>query len=346
MRRSKILACICVLAVQIAAFAAASPPPPPPELKITEVPETLKASLKLSPFYKKYVDANGFPVLGSEKVQDAAMLEAARIVNKMLEGRDDIRAAIVKNKIRLAVMSVTEQTTDIPEHSDLTPKDYWNKRARGLGATRQRPAVSCDEANLLHLPGDRYPNENILVHEFGHVIHEIGLMSIDSAFDKELRALFESDKKKGLWLRTYAMENHKEFWAEGVQSYFDTNDNNNYQHNDVDTRAKLEKYDPEFFALLDKVFKQNAWRYERPGKARAPRKEFPPSALTVINESGEEVALYRIDNGKETAHTTLARGQKYETTTFQTQKFRAKINGRDGALDFTVEGEKAEWVVK
>jgi hypothetical protein len=344
MTRSIFCALLAVTALN--GFCANSVPAPPSELKVTTVPDELRAKLNLSPFYKKYVDCKGFPVLGSEKAQDAAMLEAARIVCKMLDGRDDIREAIIKNKIRLAVMAVTEQTTDIPEHSDLTPKDYWNKRARGLGATRQRPAVSCDEANLLHQPGDRYTNENILVHEFGHVIHEIGLNSIDPSFDKELRSLFEADKKRGLWLRTYAMENHKEFWAEGVQSYFDTNDNNNYQHNDVDTRAKLEKYDPEFFALLDKVFKQNAWHYERPGKAHPARKEHPPCVLAVSNETGAEVALYRVDGEKETAHATVEPGRKYETTTFQTQKFRAKIKGRDEAVDCVASEATQEWVIK
>lgn len=321
-------------------------PTAPADLKICPVPDELKEKLQLSPFYKKYVDANGFPVLGSEKVKDAAMLEAARIVNKMLDGRDDIRAAIVKNKVRLAVMAVTEQTTDIPEHSDLTPKDYWNKRARGLGATRARPAVSCDEANLLHLSGDRYPNENILVHEFGHVIHEMGLNSIDKDFDAGLRAIFENAKKHSLWKRTYAMENHREFWAEGVQSYFDTNDNNNTQHNGVDTREKLEKYDPEFFALLDKVFKQNKWHYERPGKQRPPRKEVQDSKLTVINETGADAALYRVEGDSEKAHVVVHNGQKYEYTGFQGQKWRAKIEGRPESLEFTVEGEKADWNLK
>lgn len=336
-----------VVLISLAAHCADAVPAPPAELKVCPVPDELKEKLKLSPFYKKYVDASGFPVLGSEVVKDSAMLEAARIVNKMLEDRDDIRTAIVKNKIRLAVMAVTEQTTDIPEHSDLTPKDYWNKRARGLGATRQRPAVSCCEANLLHLPGDRYPNENVLVHEFGHVIHEIGLNSIDKEFDASLRALFESAKKKSLWKRTYAMENHKEFWAEGVQSYFDTNDNNNTQHNSVDTREKLEKYDPDFFALLDNVFKQNKWRYERPGKQHAPRKEVQDSKLTVTNETGADAALYRVESGgAEKAHVVVHAGQKYEYVGFQGQKFRAKIEGRPKPVEFTVEGEKSDWNLK
>ena len=40
---------------------------------------------------------------------------------------------IASRKIRMAIMAETELTTDIPEHSDLTPKDFWDARARGLG---------------------------------------------------------------------------------------------------------------------------------------------------------------------------------------------------------------------
>lgn len=42
-------------------------------------------------FYKKYVDANGIPIIGSEKVKDAALLMARDIVIYMLAGRPDLR---------------------------------------------------------------------------------------------------------------------------------------------------------------------------------------------------------------------------------------------------------------
>ena len=93
----------------------------------------------------------------------------------------------IKNRVRMAVMAPTELTTDIPEHSDLKPKEYWDRRARGLGPTRRRPAVSSAEENLLNLRGDRYRKENILVHEFAHAIHEMALNTVDPKFDARLR---------------------------------------------------------------------------------------------------------------------------------------------------------------
>lgn len=244
--------------MHLAAVAAEDPPVPvgPPPAELVE-------RLELSPFYKKHASASGLPVVSSEKVSDEGLREAVAIVEAMLAGREDIRKGIIENKVRVVVMAPTEQTTDVPEHSDLDPKDYWDRRARGLGATHRRPAISCGEENLLNLPGDRYPTENILVHEFAHTIHEMGLNTIDPEFDAHLRAAYEAAMKDGLWKDTYAATNHKEYWAEGVQSYFDTNRPPDRDHNDVDTREELAKYDPRLFGLIDGAFRGSMWRYER-----------------------------------------------------------------------------------
>lgn len=231
--------------------------------KVGPVPDTLRTEWKLSPFYKKHIDLKGFPLLSSEKVSDEALVEAALLIEQMLAGRDDVREALIRGKVRFAVMAPTEMTTDIPEHSDLTPKEYWDRRARGLGATRRRPCVSCGEENLLNLKGDRYPRENILVHEFSHAFHEMGLNVIDEMFDDRLKACYEAAIKQGLWKGTYAATNHKEYWAEAVQSYFDCNNPPGHEHNEIDTREELAKYDPGVFALIDEAFQQTNWRYQR-----------------------------------------------------------------------------------
>jgi alpha-glucosidase len=234
-----------------------------PASPVTEVPLEVRDALTLSPFYKKYVAYHRFPIVSSAKVSDAALLEAHYLISRMLVDRPDIVRALIRNKVRFAVMAPTEQTTDIPEHSDLKPKEYWDKRARGLGATRARPAVSCGEENLLNLKGDRYSKENILIHEFAHAIHEMGLNSIDRRFDRDLQAAYARSMEAGLWKKTYAATNYKEYWAEGVQSYFDCNNPPNAVHNDINTREKLAKYDPDLFRLIDDVFRQSKFRYVR-----------------------------------------------------------------------------------
>src|SRR5262245_54471543 len=90
------------------------------KLRLTAPP----ADWKLNPFYTKHVSVHGFRVVGSAKVSDYAVLEAAFLIDHMLAKRPDILAALVKNKVRCAVMAYSERTTDIPEHSDLKDKAY------------------------------------------------------------------------------------------------------------------------------------------------------------------------------------------------------------------------------
>jgi hypothetical protein len=215
-------------------------------------------------FYAKYVSVDGFPVISSARVNDAALREAAWIIRHMLATRPDIRQALIDSHTRCTVMAVDEFTTMVPEHSDLKPSKYWDRRARGLGATPERPCVSCGEENLLRYPGDPYRTESILVHEFAHAIHDMGLNQIEEDFDSRLKSIYDKAMSDGLWEGKYAATNHHEYWAEGVQSYFDTNRPPDHDHNYVDTREELAEYDPRLFALIDETFRQNAWRYTRP----------------------------------------------------------------------------------
>jgi hypothetical protein len=65
-------------------------------LVVTPPPKEVVQQFNLSPFYKKFVSAGSVPVVGSEKVSDYALLEAAYIINKMLAGREDLRQAIIR----------------------------------------------------------------------------------------------------------------------------------------------------------------------------------------------------------------------------------------------------------
>jgi hypothetical protein len=197
-------------------------------------------------------------------------LEARYLVDHMIGQRPEVIRAIAHNHVRLAVIAPSEFTTDIPEHSDLTPKDHWDVRARGLGATDARPAVSCAEENLLEYRGDPYPAENILIHEFGHTIHERGMSEVDPTFDGRLRAAYAAAQRAGLWRGTYAGTNYHEYWAVGVQCWFDAARENDADHNFVNTRAEIKTYDRALAALLAEVFGDGDWRYVRPSKRSPP----------------------------------------------------------------------------
>ena len=210
---------------------------------VQAIPDDVRNQFQLDRHYQKFMDAGGLPVVGSARVSDAAIREAAWVVQHMLVARSELLRAMGENNTRLAVMAYNEYTTDIPEHRSLTPRVYWDRRARGLGATPEAPAVSCAEEILLCFPGDPYATENICVHEFAHAIHEMGMSKLDPTFDTRLEQAYERAMNGKLWQQTYAAVNRHEYWAEGTQSWFDNNRANDALHNDVDTREELKQYD-------------------------------------------------------------------------------------------------------
>jgi len=226
--------------------------PPPPELK-------------LDAFYAKHVSANGYPVVASAKVRDHALLEAAYLINMMLAKRPDVRDAMIKSGSRLIVMAHDEYTTDVPEHAHLRPKRFWDRRARGLGGSRTDPVCSCGEENLLAFEGDPYHQESILIHEFAHNIHLRGMVNVDETFDARVKKAYDDALAAGLWKGKYASTNHHEYFAEGVQSWFDNNRKPDHDHNHVDTRVELKRYDPALAALCEEVFGDTELKYTKPG---------------------------------------------------------------------------------
>ncbi len=225
--------------------------PPPPELKIPA-------------FYKKYLSADGYPIVASEKVNDYALKEAAYLINLMLAKRPDVRAAMIASGSRMCLIGWNEFTTDLPGWEHMTPKDFWDARARGMGGSQTDPLCSSAEENLLAYPGDPYATENILIHEFAHNIHLRGMVNVDPTFDGRVKAAYDAAMTAGLWKGKYASVNHHEYFAEGVQSWFDNNRENDHDHNHVNTRVELLEYDPALAALCREVFGDTELKYTKP----------------------------------------------------------------------------------
>lgn len=269
--------------------------------EVQPVPPSVRESLDLPPFYQKHVQLNGFPVLGSERVSDDAMREAAWILQQMMRHRPEILSAMASNRARLVVMAYNEYTTDIPEQADMKPKVFWDRRARGLGGR----LTSCAEENLLCFPNDPYSTENILIHEFAHGIHQVGMRALDPTFNARLRSAYRQAVDADLWAGTYAGSDIHEYWAEGAQSWFGNNREDDAVHNHVNTRAELKEYDPVLAALCAEVFGDLPWRYQKPMEraatdrrhltgfepADSPRFEWRPTPITDEPEVRIETEL-------------------------------------------------------
>ncbi|MFT4543317.1 MAG: hypothetical protein ACI841_001414 [Planctomycetota bacterium] len=272
------------------------------EIRVTSPP----TELKLDPFYAKYIDASGYPIVASAAVNDYALLEAAYLVDMMLARRPDVREAMVASGSRLIVMGHGEFTTDMPEYKDMTPKDYWDRRARGLGGSETDPVCSCAEENLLAFKGDPYWSENILIHEFAHNIHLRGMVRVDDTFDSRLKDAFNTGMAGGLWAGKYASTNHHEYFAEGVQSWFDNNREPDHDHNHVNTRKELIEYDPKLAAMCREVFGDTELVYVKPterltGHMQGYKPEDAPqfSWPSHLEESGREILEKARARGKE-----------------------------------------------
>lgn len=219
-------------------------------------------------FYAQQVDAGGLPVLASARVDPLALQAAAQVVQGMMARRADLLAVLRAAGVRVAVIGRDEVTTDIPEYADLQPREHWNARTRGVGATRQRPVCSAAEENLLGLPGDRYRGESILVHEFAHTVLDLAATRLAATLAARLRTLYRQAMDAGLWQATYAAANASEYWAEGAQSWFDANRHRpaaNGVHGPVSTHAALQAHDPALADFIAGVFGDTPWRWDRPG---------------------------------------------------------------------------------
>jgi hypothetical protein len=221
------------------------------------------AFLNLNAFYKKYLSASGIPIVSSEKVPDLAFYNAQEIINSMVSLRSDVLAKMIENKMRVGIIAKTEVATDMPEYSDLDvafPGTNWNQY-RGLGATIARPLSSCAEENILcYGQNDPYFNQDILIHEFAHGIHYLGIRFVDTNIDIELQQAFNSAIANGLWSNTYAGSNYIEYFASGVQDWFNVNAEaipTNGIHNQINTRDELKEYDLTLYNIIKRYFKDD-----------------------------------------------------------------------------------------
>lgn len=253
---------------------------------VTPVPAALVTRFSLdTTFYRKYANAVGVPIISSSLVPDEALLVTRDIVTHMLSARPDIRADLVERGGRVGIMAITEMTTDIPEQRDwkkpaiddrrltdgererynqpggigsMTDKEYWNRRARGMGGTFTTGA----EENVLGYPGTRYYGEHILVHEFSHNIHG-AIRRVDPELQKQLEEAYREATEKKMYLnarggRHYAVNTIAEYFAEGTQWWFWNNYPETFVTNGVEHRVwspdDLKAYDPKLYDILSRVY--------------------------------------------------------------------------------------------
>ena len=198
------------------------------------------AQFKIDPYYTKFTYAREFPVLGSNKVSDEALLRANDTIRKMFAYRHDILKALIADGAAWSSWAETnaERPAGIPESrrrrrastrfaTSITPRAQAHGGPRGECARpRERPDCGkVDGGERVRpgsLPGGRRASCRPRLRQ------EATETAIRAAGEppgrRRLTATSEADdesKGKGLWRGTAAARDRDEYWVAGVEAYFD-----------------------------------------------------------------------------------------------------------------------------
>ncbi|RPF72629.1 glycoside hydrolase [Aurantiacibacter spongiae] len=255
-------------------------------------------------FYTRQVLAAGIPVRSSARVSQVALDAAREMIEGMLGARPDLAAELVRQDYTVSVIAQDEALLDLPENADwtkparddprltrceklhyderigrLTDRQYWDARARGIGG--QRTAVA--EEDVLGLRSSRYYGETILVHEFAHNIL-FAIQDVDPALYAEVEMAYANALADDLFLNEYATTTVQEYWAEGTQTWFDSNRLIVVDGRQILNHDDLEAYDPRLYAALAKAYGSNHALRSDPfhlSEARVPPGPIPENTAEV-----------------------------------------------------------------
>ena len=219
-------------------------------------------------YYKKYANADGVIIFGSEGVTSVAFSQGEEILNVMLSAVSPEVKKEIQNNAKLVILDDKEQITDIPEVKRIWPeedqKSYRNYRYRGVYIPEgDISTIVTHEENLIGLIGDRWKGSSTIIHEIAHAVQKV-LQKTDPDFAKKITAAYEYAMQEGLWKDSYSATNEREYWAVAVASYFDGNidfTTNNAGGSNIRTAEDLVAYDPEIYKLIDQAFHHSPWRF-------------------------------------------------------------------------------------
>lgn len=243
---------------------------------------------KADPYYRKFTYAREFVVLGSKQVSDEALLKANDTIRTMFAYRHDILKAMIADGARLVILGQKERLSDLPEFREAAKKSGFDE-VRYFDYAPNVKLMVVPEENVLRRPGEPFAGKTMIVSVFAkglyHVCgtrpvqqgfgkgpkqqYELRVKRLDIEFDNQLAKLHESARMAGLWRGTPADRHRIEYWAAGVEAYFDaagTGFPPLGADRPITTREALKSYDPGLYALVDETmaYKERVdWRISR-----------------------------------------------------------------------------------
>ena len=251
------------------------------------------ARYNLDPYYTKFTYAREFPVVGSDRVTDAALLKANDTIRKLFAYRHDILKALMADGVRLVVLGRGEKVSDLPEFRSQQDQAGADP-ARVVDYQADKKLLVVPEENLIGpAADDPLAGESAVVAVMARAVHavtanrpvdpefdnrkqkqqyELRVRRLDVEFDAKLKEAFDAATAKALWKGTAAARDRVAYWTAGVLAYFDAGGDPARvpAPNDADrpivTREALKTYDPALYSLVDEVMAYKGhsdWRYAR-----------------------------------------------------------------------------------
>jgi hypothetical protein len=247
------------------------------------------ARLKIDPYYTKFTWAREFPVVASNKVSDEALLRANDTIRKLFAYRHDILKALIAEGARLVVLGRGERLSDLPGFAESKDAPGFDD-VRCLDFTPRLKLMVVPEENVLGLANDPLAGKSMVVSSFARALHQVAglrpvdpdfenrrqkqqyelrVKRIDIGFDQQLQRIYDEAMSRRLWRGTAGARERTEYWAAGVEAYFDAAGAGTPPvgaDRPITTREALKAYDPELYALVDETmaYREHVdWRYGR-----------------------------------------------------------------------------------
>ena len=221
------------------------------------------------PFYKKYINADGIVIVGSENVADAALLDARRTILRLTSKRPDVHKAIVANNARISIMAFAETASDLPEFGPGSDGEW------GLGQMPGDPTSLVSEEGIPYEGNTEYI-AHFLLHEFVHVVHNLGMPTTDPEIVAEIHTAYLRAVKEGRFMKppnepsqdTTPFDEYRddEYFTHSVNAYYDLNESLPGPWVDIEigdwgqrsgTREELRRNDPRVYEIIEQFFPES-----------------------------------------------------------------------------------------